>query len=203
MAEQEEKVAVPVVKEFDKPRIEKAIREILIAIGEDPDRPGLKETPSRVARAFEEVCAGLRSDVREKIKVFEEDATDEMVLVGNIPFYSLCEHHLLPFIGKAHVVYIPKKGRVLGLSKIARIVDHVAARPQLQERVTSEIADLVVEAVDPYGVAVIVDAEHLCMTMRGVKKPGSRTVTSALRGICKTQEKTRQEALALIAQSRD
>lgn len=191
------------MKEFDKPRIERAVREILLAIGEDPDRPGLKETPSRVARAFEEVCGGLKSDVRDEIKVFEEDATDEMVLVGNIPFYSLCEHHLLPFIGKAHVVYIPKRGRVLGLSKIARIVDHVAARPQLQERVTSEIADLVMEAVDPYGVAVIVDAEHLCMTMRGVKKPGSRTVTSALRGICKTQEKTRQEALALIAQSRE
>ncbi len=188
---------------MDLPRIERAVREILIAIGEDPDRPGIVETPARVARMYQEVCSGLHSDVWEKIKVFDEPGNDEMVLVGNIPFYSLCEHHLLPFIGKAHVAYIPKNGKILGLSKIARIVDHCARRPQLQERLTSEVADLIVEAVAPYGVAVVLEAEHLCMTMRGIKKPGSRTVTSALRGICKSRDKTRQEALALIAQSRD
>ncbi|MDO5734006.1 MAG: GTP cyclohydrolase I FolE [Eubacteriales bacterium] len=188
---------------MDLERIEKAVREILIAIGEDPDRAGLLETPARVARMYQEVCSGLHSDVWEKIKVFDEPGNDEMILVGEIPFYSLCEHHLLPFIGKAHVIYIPRKGRILGLSKIARIVDHCARRPQLQERLTSEVADLIMEAVDPYGVAVVMEAEHLCMTMRGVKKPGSRTVTSALRGICRSNEKTRQEALALIGQSRN
>lgn len=189
---------------MDKAKIERAVRDILEAIGEDPDRAGLLETPARVARMYEEICSGLHSDVWEKIKVFEEPGNDEMILVGNIPFYSICEHHLLPFIGMAHVIYIPnKEGKILGLSKIARIVDHCARRPQLQERLTSEVADLMVEAVDPYGVAVVMEAEHLCMTMRGIKKPGSKTLTSALRGICKSRDKTRQEAMALIAQIRN
>ncbi len=183
---------------IDKPRIESAVREILAAIGEDPDREGLQGTPERVARMYEEVFAGLHADPRKEFRIFHEAGNDEMVLVGDIPLYSMCEHHLLPFIGKAHVVYIPKGGRVLGLSKIARLVDLMSRRPQLQERLTSQIADIVMEAAEPHGVAVVVEAEHLCMTMRGVRKPGSRTVTSALRGICKTDARSRSEAMSLI-----
>ncbi|MEA4888782.1 MAG: GTP cyclohydrolase I FolE [Clostridiaceae bacterium] len=182
----------------DMPRIEKAVREILLAIGENPDREGLRETPARVARMYGEIFAGLHLDVRDSIKVFHEQDHDEMILVGNIPFYSMCEHHLLPFIGKAHVVYIPQEGRILGLSKIARIVDVMSRKPQLQERLTSQIADTLVQAVQPMGVAVVVEAEHLCMTMRGIRKPGSVTVTSALRGLCKRDARSRAEALALI-----
>ncbi len=182
----------------DMPRIEKAVREILLAIGENPDREGLQETPARVARMYGEIFAGLHLDVRDSIKVFHEADHDEMILVGNIPFYSMCEHHLLPFIGKAHVVYIPQEGRILGLSKIARIVDVMSRKPQLQERLTSQIADTLVQAVQPMGVAVVVEAEHLCMTMRGIRKPGSVTVTSALRGLCKRDARSRAEALALI-----
>ncbi len=183
---------------IDYPRIERAIREILEAIGEDPDREGLVDTPARVARMYGEIFAGLHLDIRNSIRVFRELGNDEMILVGNIPLYSMCEHHLLPFIGKAHVVYIPQGGRIIGLSKIARIVDVLSKKPQLQERLTSQIADTLVDAVQPQGVAVIVEAEHLCMTMRGVRKPGSLTVTSALRGICKKDARTRAEALALI-----
>ena len=183
---------------IDKPRIESAVREILAAIGEDPDREGLLETPQRVARMYEEVFAGLHKDPHEEFRIFHEPGNDEMVLVRDIPLYSMCEHHLLPFMGKAHVVYIPKDGRILGLSKIARLVDLMSRRPQLQERLTSQIADIVMEAADPHGVAVVVEAEHLCMTMRGVRKPGSRTVTSALRGLCKQDARSRAEALALI-----
>lgn len=192
----EKGTALPVA--MDYPRIERAVREILEAIGEDPDREGLVDTPARVARMYGEVFAGLHLDVNDSIRFFHEEEHDEMILVGNIPFYSMCEHHLLPFIGKAHVVYIPQGGRILGLSKIARIVDVMSRKPQLQERLTSQIADTLVKAVQPQGVAVIVEAEHLCMTMRGVRKPGSLTVTSALRGLCKKDARSRAEALALI-----
>ncbi|NLW10991.1 MAG: GTP cyclohydrolase I FolE [Clostridiaceae bacterium] len=182
----------------DQDRVRRAVRELLLAIGEDPERPGLVETPDRVARMYEEIFAGLHQDVRDSIKVFDEADHDEMILVGDIPFYSMCEHHLLPFIGKAHVVYIPQNGKIIGLSKIARIVDMMSRKPQLQERLTSQIADMIVETVDPMGVAVVVEAEHLCMTMRGIKKPGSVTVTSALRGLCKKDARSRSEAMALI-----
>lgn len=183
---------------IDNERIKAAVREILIAIGENPDREGLKETPDRVAKMYEEIFAGLHKDVRDEVKVFQEENHEEMILVKDIPLYSVCEHHILPFIGFAHVVYIPKKGRILGLSKVARIVDILAKKPQLQERLTSQIADTICEAVDPLGVAVVVEAEHLCMTMRGIKKPGSKTVTSALRGSMRADAKTRAEAMAFI-----
>ncbi|NLP12902.1 MAG: GTP cyclohydrolase I FolE [Clostridium sp.] len=182
----------------DKERIKAAVREILIGIGEDPDREGVKETPDRVARMCEEIFAGLHQDPKSVVKVFKEENHEEMVLVKDIPIYSVCEHHLLPFIGVAHVVYIPKKGKIMGLSKLARIVDIIAKKPQLQERLSSEVANVIMESLDPLGVAVVVEAEHLCMTMRGIKKPGSKTVTSALRGIIKTDARTRSEVMALI-----
>ena len=182
---------------IDKEKIEISIRQILEAIGEDPDREGLVETPKRVANMCEEIFAGLQKDPRDEIKVFNEN-NDEMIVVKDIPFYSMCEHHLLPFIGMAHVAYLPGDGKILGLSKIARVVDTVAKKPQLQERLTSEIADIIMESVDAKGVAVIVEAEHLCMTMRGIKKPGSKTVTSALRGTMKSDMRTRNEAMQLI-----
>lgn len=183
---------------IDKERIRAAVREILIAIGDDPDREGLRETPDRVARMYEEIFAGMYSDPRQEVKVFQEENHEEMVLVKDIPLYSVCEHHLLPFVGAAHIAYIPRKGKVMGLSKIARIVDIIAKKPQLQERLTSQVADVIMETINPLGVAVVVEAEHLCMTMRGIKKPGSKTVTSALRGIMKTDARTRAEAMALI-----
>jgi len=159
---------------MDLPRIEKAIREILLAVGEDPDREGLKETPARVARMYAEVFWGLTRDIQDDIKIFNEPGNDEMILIGDIPFYSMCEHHLLPFFGKAHVVYIPREGKILGLSKVARIVDTLSRKPQLQERLTSEIADTILGAVSPQAVCVVIEAEHLCMTMRGIRKPGSK-----------------------------
>lgn len=183
---------------IDKERVKAAVREILIAIGDDPDREGLLETPDRVARMYEEIFAGLHKDPKELVKVFQEENHEEMVLVKDIPLYSVCEHHLLPFVGAAHVVYIPKKGRIMGLSKLARIVDLVAKKPQLQERLSSEVANVIMESINPLGVAVVVEAEHLCMTMRGIKKPGSKTVTSALRGIIKTDARTRSEVMSLI-----
>ncbi|NMB32834.1 MAG: GTP cyclohydrolase I FolE [Clostridium sp.] len=183
---------------IDKERIKAAVREILIGIGEDPDREGVLETPDRVARMCEEIFAGLHKDPKSVVKVFQEENHEEMVLVKNIPIYSVCEHHLLPFTGTAHVVYIPKRGRVMGLSKLARIVDIIAKKPQLQERLSSEVANVIMESIDPLGVAVVVEAEHLCMTMRGIKKPGSKTVTSALRGNIKTDARTRAEVMALI-----
>ena len=189
-------------KNMDLPRLENAVREILIAIGEDPEREGLLDTPQRVARMYAEVFAGLHRDISKDIKVFHEEGNDEMILIGDIPFYSMCEHHLLPFHGKAHVVYIPRDGRILGLSKVARIVDTLSRKPQLQERLTSEIADKIQEAVDARSVCVIIEAEHLCMTMRGIRKPGSKTVTSAMRGGCRTDLRTRNEALALINRQR-
>ncbi|MEZ5261722.1 MAG: GTP cyclohydrolase I FolE [Acidimicrobiales bacterium] len=166
----------------DLPRIEAAVREILAAIGEDPDREGLKLTPARVARMYAEVCGGLHRDPAELRAVTFEVGLDEMVMVRDIPFASLCEHHLVPFIGKAHVAYIPNgSGRVIGLSKLARLVETYARRPQVQERLSTQVADSLVEALEPRGVLVVIEAEHLCMSMRGVNKPGASTVTSVVR----------------------
>lgn len=183
---------------MDKERIENAVREILIAIGEDPDREGLVETPKRVANMYAEVFSGLENDPKQFLKVFSEEDNDEMVVVRDIPLYSMCEHHLLPFVGKAHIVYIPADGKVIGLSKLARIVDNFARRPQIQERLTSQIADFLNDNLHPKGVAVIVEAEHLCMTMRGARAAGAKTRTSALRGVIRSDARTRGEALALI-----
>ena len=187
---------------MDLPRIENAVREILEAIGEDPDREGLQETPQRVARMYAEVFAGLHRDINKDIKTFHGEGNDEMILICDIPFYSMCEHHLLPFHGKAHVVYIPRDGKIFGLSKVARIVDTLSRKPQLQEKLTSEIADAIEKAVDARSVCVVLEAEHLCMTMRGIRKPGSKTVTSAMRGGCRSDIRTRNEALALINRQR-
>lgn len=184
---------------MDNKRIEDAVREMLIAIGEDPDREGLKGTPDRIARMYEEIFGGLKEDPGKHLDViFQEDSHEELVLVRDISFYSMCEHHLVPFFGKAHVAYIPRNGRLTGLSKLARVVETIAKRPQLQERITSLVADTVMEKLNPYGVIVVVEAEHMCMTMRGVKKPGSKTVTSAVRGIFKVDAKSRAEAMSLI-----
>ena len=183
---------------MDKERIENAVREILLAIGEDPDREGLAETPSRVARMYEEVFSGLESSPEQFLKVFSEDRNDEMVIVRDIPLYSMCEHHLLPFVGKAHIVYIPQGGKVIGLSKLARIVDNFARRPQIQERLTSQVADFLMENLEPQGVAVLIEAEHLCMTMRGARAAGAVTKTSALRGVMKSDARTRAEAMSLL-----
>ena len=187
---------------MDLPKIENAVSEILEAIGEDTTREGIQEAPQRVARMYAEIFSGLHRDISKDIKVFHEEGNDEMILIGDIPFYSMCEHHLLPFHGKAHVVYIPRDGKILGLSKVARIVDTLSRKPQRQERLTSEIADKITEAVDARSVCVIIEAEHLCMTMRGIRKPGSKTVTSAMRGGCRTDARTRNEALALINRQR-
>ncbi len=186
---------------MNKAKIEKAVREILIAIGEDPGREGLRETPGRVARMYEEIFKGVGQDASKELKVLFTEEHDEMVLLKDIPFYSMCEHHLLPFIGKAHVAYIPVNNKVLGLSKIARLVDTVSKRPQLQERLTSQIADTLMKSIKPNGVLVVVEAEHLCLTMRGIKKPGSKMVTSAVRGLFRKSQATRSEALALIRSS--
>ncbi|MEV1166930.1 GTP cyclohydrolase I FolE [Nonomuraea sp. NPDC049784] len=185
--------------DVDLGRIEKAVREILYAIGEDPDRDGLLDTPSRVARAMAEQYSGLGQTPEDVLtKVFDVDH-DEMVLVRDIEVYSTCEHHLVPFHGVAHVGYIPnERGQVTGLSKLARLVDVFARRPQVQERMTSQIADALMRVLEPRGVIVVVEAEHLCMTMRGVRKPGAKTVTSAVRGDFRTSDKTRSEAMALI-----
>ncbi len=185
----------------DKGRISAAVREMLIAIGEDPDRDGLKRTPVRIADMFEEVFAGLHDDPAEHLAVRFEADHDEMILVRDIPLYSMCEHHLLPFIGRAHVAYIPgRDGRITGLSKLARLVDVYARRPQVQERLTTQIADTLQAELDPRGVFVSVQAEHLCMSMRGVRKPGSLTVTQAVRGLFKSNPATRAEVMSLIGQ---
>lgn len=181
----------------DLDRVERAVREILEAIGEDPAREALVDTPRRVARMYAEVFAGLGVDPREYLRVGFEEGHQEMVIVRDIPFYSLCEHHLLPFHGRVHLGYIPD-GRVVGLSKLARVVEAYARRPQLQERLTSQIADCVSECLEPDGVGVVIEAEHLCMTMRGVKKPGSTVVTSAMRGHFRKRVATRGEFLSLV-----
>jgi GTP cyclohydrolase I len=184
---------------FDHERIERAVREILLAIGEDPDREGLRETPARVARAYAESFSGLRMGPEEALTTIFEADHDEMVLVKDIEVYSYCEHHLVPFHGVAHVGYTPnEKGQITGLSTLARLVDVYARRPQVQERLTSQVADALMETLVPRGVIVVVEAEHLCMTMRGVRKPGARTVTSAVRGDFRTNPETRAEAMSLI-----
>lgn len=180
----------------DKPRIERAVREILLAIGDNPDREGLIETPARVARMYEEMFQGLRQDPAKHLQKFFTEKYDSMVIVRDIEFHSMCEHHLLPFIGKAHIGYIPQ-GRVVGLSKLARVVDTVARRPQLQERMTETIADLLKNELDALGVGVVIEATHSCMTLRGVKKQGSYCVTSAMKGSFMTSAKTRAEFLKL------
>lgn len=183
---------------MDIKRIEKAVRDILTAIGEDPNRRDIKDTPKRVAEMYEEILAGTRLNPEKELEVIFEKDHDEIILLKNIPLYSVCEHHLLPFIGKAHVAYIPSNNRVTGLSKLARVVDIFAKRLQVQERLTTDIADVVMKKLKPKGVIVVIEAEHLCMSMRGVKKPGVLTVTSAVRGIFRKNEKTRAEAMALI-----
>ncbi|MBA4543133.1 MULTISPECIES: GTP cyclohydrolase I FolE [Thermoactinomyces] len=182
----------------DHRKIEEAVRMILEAIGEDPNREGLIDTPARVARMYEEIFSGLKEDPKKHFSVIFSEDHEELVLVKDIPFFSTCEHHLVPFFGKAHVGYIPRGGRVTGLSKLARAVETVTRRPQLQERITSTVADCIVEKLDPHGVIVVVEAEHMCMTMRGVKKPGSKTITSAVRGVFAEDAAARAEALSLI-----
>lgn len=185
----------------DRPRIERAVREILLAIGENPDRESLRETPSRVARMYAELFAGLHQDpARHLRKVFTENY-DELVLVRDISFNSMCEHHLLPFMGVAHVGYLPR-GKVTGLSKLARVVEEVSHRPQVQERMTHQIADLMNQELDAKGVVVVLEATHTCMTIRGIRKPGSLTVTSAVRGLFKTNQLSRAEVMTLINRSR-
>lgn len=184
---------------FDAEKIEAAVRLILEGIGEDPERDGLRETPARVARAYAELCWGVGRSPAEELDKFFESECEEMVVVRDIPFYSLCEHHLLPFHGRAHVAYIPSEGRITGLSKLARAVEIASHRPQVQERLTAEVADAVMEAMRPQGVLVCVEAEHLCMTMRGVKKPGTLAVTSAVRGSFLEDPATRAEAFALLS----
>ncbi|MGW6376715.1 GTP cyclohydrolase I FolE [Rhodococcus sp. NPDC055112] len=184
---------------FDQPRAEAAIRELLIAVGENPDRPGLLDTPARVARAYREVFAGLYTDPDSVLNTTFDEGHQELVLVRDIPMYSTCEHHLVSFHGVAHVGYIPgSTGRVTGLSKLARLVDLYAKRPQVQERLTSQIADAMVRKLDPRGVIVVVEAEHLCMAMRGIRKPGASTTTSAVRGLLQSSAASRSEALDLI-----
>ena len=185
--------------EVDQARAEAAVRELLLAVGEDPDRPGLQETPARVARAYAETFAGLGQDPADILATTFDEGHDELVLVRDIPMYSTCEHHLVPFHGMAHVGYIPgADGRVTGLSKLARLVDVFARRPQVQERMTRQIADALHEGLKPQGVVVVIEAEHLCMAMRGIRKPGSRTMTSAVRGIFRDNPATRAEAMSLV-----
>ena len=181
---------------FDDQKIEQGVRLILEGIGEDVDRGGLKDTPARVARMYREIASGVGHDPTGIVTVVEGADFDEMIMVRDIPLYSICEHHLLPFSGRAHVAYVPNKsGQITGLSKIARVVDVLAKKPQVQERLTTEIADTIERALEPRGVFVVIEAEHLCMTMRGIKKPGSVTVTSAVRGLFRTDARTRQEAM--------
>jgi len=182
----------------DRAKIETAFKLILEAIGENPEREGLASTPQRVARMYEEIFSGINNDPRDLLDVSFTEFHDELVLVKDIPIYSMCEHHFLPFYGLAHVAYIPKGGKVVGISKLARVVESYARRPQLQERLTSQIADCIFDTLKPMGVGVVIQAEHMCMTMRGVKKPGSLTVTSAVRGIFETRPQTRAELFSLI-----
>ena len=194
-----DKAKTPFVGEFDEKRIAAAVSEILLAIGEDPKRDGLVRTPERVATMYSEIFSGMREDPSRHLEVTFEAEHDEMVLVRDITMFSCCEHHLVPFAGKAHVAYIPgADGRITGLSKIARLVDGFARRPQVQERLTTQIADALEEKLQPDGVLVMIEAEHLCMSMRGVSKPGALTITSAVRGLFKNNPSTRSEALSLI-----
>lgn len=183
---------------FDKAKLEEAVRMILEAVGEDPDREGLLDTPQRVARMYEEVFSGLHKDPAEELNAIFNEEHDEVVLVRDIPFYSMCEHHLVPFFGKAHVAYLPKNGQVTGLSKLARLVETIARQPQLQERITSTVADTLMDKLLAQGAIVMIEAEHMCMSMRGVNKPGSRTVTTAVRGIYKENKDAREEVFSLM-----
>lgn len=182
---------------MDRERIKKAIREILEAIGEDPEREGLRRTPERVAEMYAELFSGSEEEALQELKVGFAEPHSEMILIRDIAFYSMCEHHLLPFYGKAHVAYIPK-GKIVGLSKIARVVDILSRRPQMQERLTSKIANILEGGLDPQGVGVVMEAEHMCMVMRGIKKPGSKVVTSALRGVFRSRLDTRAEFFSLV-----
>jgi GTP cyclohydrolase I len=188
--------------EFDLPRIERAVREILLAVGEDPDREGLVRTPQRVARSYAELFSGLHEDPKQHLRVTFDEHHREMVVLRDIPFASACEHHLLPFTGRAHIGYIPE-GRVVGLSKLARVVEGFARRPQVQERLTSEIADAIMEELHPDGCGVMIEAVHTCMTIRGIKKPGSTMITSAMRGGFRRRPETRSEFLTIIRSGRD
>jgi GTP cyclohydrolase IA len=185
-------------REVDLDKIERGVRLILEGVGEDAEREGLQRTPRRVAEMYAELTAGMREDAREHVKPLPGDKHDEMVIVRGIHFASLCEHHLAPFVGKCHIAYIPKAGRIVGLSKLARLVDTFARRLQVQERLTSEIADTLFEGLKPVGVMIVMEAEHTCMTIRGVKKPGAITITSAIRGGFRKDPRTRAEAMALI-----
>jgi len=186
------------LSKFDHDKLQAAVRLILEAIGEDPDREGLLDTPKRVAKMYEEVFSGIHDEPSKYLSTVFGEEHEELVLVKDIGFYSMCEHHLVPFFGKAHVGYIPRGGKVTGLSKLARTVEAVAKRPQLQERITKDVAEALVENLDPHGVIVVIEAEHMCMTMRGVKKPGAKTVTSAVRGVFAEDAAARAEVLALI-----
>jgi GTP cyclohydrolase I len=187
---------------FDRDKVVDAVRVILEAIGEDPDRQGLQRTPERVADMFREIFSGVGHDPTRELDVTFDADHDEMIMVRDIPLYSICEHHLVPFMGKAHVAYIPnEKGEITGLSKLARLVDTLAKRPQVQERLTTQIAEAIEEALNPRGVLVVIEAEHLCMSMRGVRKPGSQTVTSAVRGMFRRNSATRAEAMGLIGRA--
>lgn len=196
-AESDDESSGSVENRVDQPRIERAVREILLAVGENPDREGLRETPARVARMYAELFSGLHQNPRRHLKKFFTEACDEVVLVRDISFNSMCEHHMLPFTGVAHVAYLPGE-RVIGLSKLARVVEEVARRPQVQERMTEQIANLLVEELHAKGVAVVVEAVHTCMTIRGVRKPGSVCVTSAMKGCFRTKASTRAELMTLI-----
>ncbi|YCM45458.1 GTP cyclohydrolase I FolE [Verrucomicrobiaceae bacterium 227] len=188
--------------QIDHDRIARAVKEILSAIGEDPERDGLLDTPQRVARMYAEICGGLREDPSAHLDTTFEVSHDEIIVVRDIPFFSICEHHLIPFFGKAHVAYLPEKdGRITGLSKLARLVDGYAKRPQVQERLTCEIANAMEKKLRPRGAAVVLEAEHLCMSMRGIKKPGAKTVTSSMRGIFRENPSSREEVLNLILRS--
>ena len=184
---------------MDKEKIRQGMRLIIEGIGEDSERPGLNDTPRRVADMFAEIFSGLESSVEDLLKPIEGESHDEMVLLRDIPFYSVCEHHILPFSGTAHIAYIPA-GKIVGLSELVKALEHFAKRPQVQERLTAQLADVIMEKLKPKGCIVIIDAEHLCMSMRGIKKPGSRTVTSAVRGTFRSKQSTREELLALIKQ---
>lgn len=185
-------------RKINKIKIQKAVKELLEAIGEDATREGLKDTPARVAHMYEEIFSGINKDPEKELSIYyEKEDYSEIVLIRDIPFYSMCEHHLIPFFGKAHVAYIPNK-RLTGLSKLVRVVDTIARRPQMQERLSKEIADTIMRKLHPKGVMVVIEAEHFCITMRGIKKPGSKTVTSAMRGIFLKDARTRAEAMSLI-----
>jgi GTP cyclohydrolase IA len=183
---------------MDLKKIEKGVRLILEGIGDNPERAGLRETPERVARMYQEIFSGIETPTEELLKTIEGESHDEMVLLKDIPFYSVCEHHLIPFIGKAHVAYIPSAGKIVGLSELVKAVEVLAKRLQVQERLTTQLADMIMAKLKPKGAMVIIDAEHLCISMRGMKKPGTRTVTSAVRGIFRSKQSTRDELLDLI-----